>query len=134
MFKKPHMNTYRFIKVNKSRIILVLGLVAFLLVLFSIIGQLLLKPTQPVHIQGIITLFDLAAEGNLPTYYSSVLLLIAALLLFVVTLMERTIKSRYVPYWAFLTIGFIYLSMDEMLMLHEGISRFIRAVTDYSGV
>ncbi|HOD54420.1 MAG TPA: hypothetical protein PKJ08_07825 [Candidatus Cloacimonadota bacterium] len=133
MFKKPHMNTYRFIKVNKSRIILVLGLVAFLLVLFSIIGQLLLKPTQPVHIQGIITLFDLAAEGNLPTYYSSVLLLIAALLLFVVTLMERTIKSRYVPYWAFLTIGFIYLSMDEMLMLHEGISRFIRAVTDYSG-
>lgn len=47
--------------------------------------------------------------------------------------MERTIKSRYVPYWAFLTIGFIYLSMDEMLMLHEGISRFIRAVTDYSG-
>lgn len=75
------MNTYRFIKVNKSRIILVLGLVAFLLVLFSIIGQLLLKPTQPVHIQGIITLFDLAAEGNLPTYYSSVLLLIAALLL-----------------------------------------------------
>ncbi|HQK69365.1 MAG TPA: hypothetical protein PLL94_14590 [Bacteroidales bacterium] len=127
------MNTYRFIKVNKSRIILVLGLVAFLLVLFSIIGQLLLKPTQPVHIQGIITLFDLAAEGNLPTYYSSVLLLIAALLLFVVTLMERTIKSRYVPYWAFLTIGFIYLSMDEMLMLHEGISRFIRAVTDYSG-
>ena len=133
MFKKPHMNTYRFIKVNKSRIILVLGLVAFLLVLFSIIGQLLLKPTQPVHIQGIITLFDLAAEGNLPTYYSSVLLLIAALLLFVVTLMERTIKSRYVPYWAFLTIGFIYLSMDEILMLHEGISRFIRAVTDYSG-
>jgi len=127
------MNTYRSIKVNISRIILVLGLIAFSLVLFSIVGQLLLKPDQPTHIQGLITLFNSAAEGNLPTYYSSVLLLIAALLLLVVTLTERTIKSRFVSYWAFLTFGFIYLSMDEMLVLHESISQFIRAVTDYSG-
>jgi hypothetical protein len=127
------MNKSNSVAVRRNLIILILGLVAFSLVLFSVIGQLLLRPTQPDHIQGIITLFNSAAEWNLPTYYSSVLLLISALLLFIVTLNERTTKSRYVPYWAFLTVGFIYLSMDEMLVLHESISSFIRAVSDYSG-
>jgi len=127
------MNNSNYVAVKRNIIILILGLVAFSLVLFSVIGQLLLRPSQPDHIQGIITLFNSAAEGNLPTYYSSVLLLISALLLFIVTLNERTTKSRYFPYWAFLTVGFIYLSMDEMLVLHESISSFIRAVSDYSG-
>ena len=127
------MNNTRSIAVNKSLIILILGLVAFSLVLFSIIGQLLLRPTQPVHVQGIITLFNTAAEGNLPTYYSSFLLLFSAALLFMITLLERSNKSQYVPYWALLTIGFIYLSLDEMLVLHESISLFIRAISNYSG-
>jgi len=127
------MNTSRSIQVYKSRLILVLGLVAFSLVLFSIVGQLLLQPDQPAHIQGVITLFNSAAEGNLPTYYSSVLLLFSAMLLSFITLKERTSKSKYFPHWAFLTLGFVYLSMDEMLVLHESISSFIRAVTDYSG-
>lgn len=127
------MNNFRSIRVSKSRIILILGSVALVLFLLSVVGQLLLRPTQPAHVQGIITMFNSAAEGNMPTYYSSMLLLIAALLLFVVTIMERATKSKYVPNWAFLTVGFIYLSMDEMLVLHESISLFIRAVTDYSG-
>lgn len=127
------MNNSRSISVNKSLIIIVLSLIGLLLVIFSIIGQLLLRPTQPAHVQGIITMFNTAAEGNLPTYYSSFLLLFSALLLFIITIKERTLKSKYFAYWALLTFGFIYLSMDEMLVLHESISSFIRAVTEYSG-
>ena len=127
------MNNFRSIRVNKSRIILILGSIALVLFLLSVVGQLLLRPTQPAHVQGIITMFNSAAEGNLPTYYSSFLLLFSAMLLSFITLNERTSKSKYFPHWAFLTLGFVYLSMDEMLVLHESISSFIRAVTDYSG-
>jgi len=119
--------------VNRTRVIMVLGTIAFILVLLSILGQVLLRPDYPESIQGLIAFFNSAGEGNLPTYFSSFLLLFAAFLLLIVTIKIRTDKASYVSMWTLLTLGFIYLSLDEMLVLHERISLFIRTLTDWSG-
>lgn len=119
--------------VSRTMVILVLATIASILVLLSILGQILLRPDLPENVQGLIAFFNSAGEGNLPTYFSSFLLLFAAFFLLIVTLKVRSDKGSYVSMWTLLTLGFIYLSLDEMLVLHERISLFIRTLTDWSG-
>jgi len=128
-----NVNNPKPVFVNTRVIILILGLITCLLVLLSVISQLLFKPSYPRHIQGLLVFFNSAAEGNLPTYYSSFLLLCSAFLLLVITLGEKKRKTTKVRYWIVLSLGFVYLSIDEMLILHEKVSLFIQSITDYSG-
>lgn len=121
------------ILISRTKIVLTLSLIAALLVLFSTIGQLVLRPDHPEPIKGLIAFFNSAGEGNLPTYFSSFLLLFAAFLLLIITLKIKTDKASYVSMWTILILGFIYLSLDEMLVLHERVSQFIRTLTDWSG-
>jgi len=121
------------LQVNKRLIILILGLITCLLVLLSVTAQLLYNPSYPRHIQGLLVFFNSAAEGNLPTYFSSFLILFSSFLLLVIALGERKCKSAKFIYWIGLSIGFLYLSMDEMLIFHEKVSLFINSITDFSG-
>ncbi len=121
------------IPIYRSSIILTLGIVALVLVLLSIGGMLVLRPNYPDYIQSIISFFNSASEGNFPTYFSSFLLLFSALLLLIITISERNRNTIYVSRWAILTIVFMSLSLDEMLVLHEKVSLLIRTVTNWSG-
>jgi hypothetical protein len=62
--------------------------------------------------------FDLDLEGNIPAWFSGALLLLAAFLLAILALRayEKTEPWRG---WRFLSLGFLYLSMDEVAGLHE---------------
>ena len=64
-------------------------------------------------------LFALNAEGTLPAFFSSVLLLLASAALWVVMQVERRSKGGAVWPWRVLTIGFLYLAIDENVALHE---------------
>ncbi len=70
----------------------------------------------------ILQLFDLDEENNLPTWFSSFLLLNSAIVL---TIPARRSSGRDRFWWTFLSAGFLVLSIDEVAGLHESLNTAI---------
>jgi hypothetical protein len=72
---------------------------------------------------GLARLFDLNEEVTIPSLFSGLLLLTAAALLLVIAMAERGRQSLLWPYWAILSAGFVYLTFDEVVSIHEKLNR-----------
>ncbi len=70
----------------------------------------------------IFQLFDLDDENNLPTWFSSFVLLNNSLVMYLFAQMEKD-RNKY--YWLLLSVGFLALSIDEVAGLHETINTAI---------
>lgn len=75
-------------------------------------------PYHMGHGLGSMPMFDLDAEANIPTLYSSVALLCCSALLTLIASIRRKHKTSYYA-WAGLAILFLVLSVDEGAALHE---------------
>ncbi|WP_187261816.1 hypothetical protein [Pontibacter beigongshangensis] len=65
-------------------------------------------------------MFNLEGEKNVPTYFSTINLLISALLLFTVSrYVKNSNRPLYFRQWRFLGFLFTWLAMDELFQLHE---------------
>lgn len=64
-------------------------------------------------------LFELDEEANLPTWFSSITLFAAALISVVIGRLEHSRRPRETRFWMILAAGFVYLSIDELAMLHD---------------
>ena len=67
-------------------------------------------------------------EGNLPTWFSAILLLVAGLVAAVVSAAERTRGGQAWWYWALMAVGFVTFSADEAASLHERLVVPLRAL------
>jgi hypothetical protein len=106
------------ISLNSSAIVRALGGVALLLVLISVGGQLLAYRTGP-YFYKFVRLFHVDGERNVPTGFAVFLLLFAALLLAVITVIKRQQTDSQVMYWAILSCGFLLMAADEAWTFHE---------------
>lgn len=77
--------------------------------------------------------FNLNLETNVPTWFSSVLLFVNALLLALIAGSTLHTRDRWRYYWCGLALIFLYLSMDEAAMFHDRTTRYVRAFFDLSG-
>src|SRR3990167_8888477 len=75
---------------------------------------------------GFVPLFDLNTEKNVPTWFSSALLLACAFVLWRIADKTALHKGPDVGHWRLLSLGFVVLSMDETATLHERIGFFFR--------
>lgn len=82
--------------------LMALNVVTYFLVRFNVVDE--------IHL----SLFDLDGEGNLPTYFATVLLLLASVVLLLIGLQG---KQKY--YWYLLSGVFCFLSLDESIQIHE---------------
>ncbi len=64
-------------------------------------------------------LFSLSHERNIPTWYSSSLLVLSAVLLVLATLKAQQTKAEHVWHWGFMAVVMAYISMDEFIGFHE---------------
>ena len=64
---------------------------------------------------GLVFFFGLGAEQNVPTLYSSVALLVVAVLLFIIARHSRLDRV----YWWVLCFAFVFLAIDETCEIHE---------------
>lgn len=78
------------------------------------------------HFYGLVELFDMGIEANLPTYFSSIQLFLVAMLLLLAGLLRRNAGDAYAPHWLWLALIFLLLSVDEMAEIHEMTIRPIR--------
>jgi hypothetical protein len=103
-----------------------LGIAAFLLILASIAGQCMKYLTGHGHIFGLVWLFNVDAEKNIPSGFSALLLLFASLILALISTIEKKRTGRFPFHWTILCLGFLVMGGDEafsfheMLMFHEG--------------
>ena len=72
--------------------------------------------------------FNLMSESNLPTWFSSVLLLVAALLLSLCGVEQRRRKEPGGIYWFGMSAVFFAMSLDEAAMIHERINTMLLMV------
>lgn len=119
-----------------------LGVIALILVVFSLTSQLLPYFQRELFVQKLvyhfdlnlndpayflsIKVFNLDAEKNIPTAFSFILLLMSALLLFFIAVFEKQINSRLFSFWAVLCIGFSFMAIDEQFSIHEKLAKPIR--------
>lgn len=64
-------------------------------------------------------LFDVDEEESIPTWFSSSLLLLTAVVLFLIAHLSEQSKERYTLYWFGLGLGFAFMSADEIAGFHE---------------
>lgn len=102
-----------------------LSLIICALVIASVIATLMVYYWRAESYLGseaqesFVRLFFLDYEANVPTWFSSSILLISSALLAVITLAKRAAADRYTLHWGILALGFLYLSLDEAAVLHE---------------
>jgi hypothetical protein len=105
-----------------------LGIIMVLLILASLAGQVAAVRLGDDFIYGLVPLFNLDSEQNIPTFFASSLLLIAAILLTIITRLKKKQKAPHVPSWAFLSVGFFYMAADEASSIHELLTKPMRAL------
>ena len=75
---------------------------------------------------GFLRLLDVHSEQSIATYVSAINLLLASILIFIVYGYEKTNKLNGAGYWLFLSIVFLYLSVDESASIHENFGNIHR--------
>lgn len=78
--------------------------------------------------------FSLDGERNLLAWYSSVLMVFSAVLMIICGLIaKKRLAEKTAPHWFFLSLIFIYMSIDESVAIHEHFSD-LRHTYDLTGV
>jgi hypothetical protein len=99
---------------------------AILLILASTAGQVVKFFFGHPTAHGLVRLFYLEEEQNIPTFFSGLLLMTAALLLAVIAILEKKQAHPDAPRWMILAIGFLYMAGDELLSFHEHLMMPVR--------
>jgi len=80
------------------------------------------------RLHGLVPLFDLDAEFNLPTAFSMALLLIAALLMAVVSRDPSSLARRTKRGWTILSVLTLCVAFDEVASFHEQAGESFRSI------
>jgi hypothetical protein len=97
----------------------ILGGAALILVVASIAGNFSTLVLGHSHLKGLVPLFNLDREHNIPTFFSMLLLLTSALLLSGIAIINGKQRLPHVSKWAILSFGFLFMSYDEIFAVHE---------------
>ena len=106
------------LKRNQSSV-RILGAAAFLLVLLSIIGQFSKYMLGHAFLTELAPLFYVDMEHNIPTYFSVLLILLAALFLAIIAILNRKQRIPHKSKWVILSFGFLLMAFDEAFQFHE---------------
>ena len=104
-----------------------------LLVAASVAGQVMKYIFSYPTAYGMVDLFNVNSEQNIPTLFSVLLLMSCSVLLSLIFYLHRKQEAGLKMYWATLAAGFVYMAIDEFTQLHESVgSLFIPLIGDHS--
>lgn len=106
-------------RLTPSYVAMMLFLIISILTVLSVAEQAVIHLLGRADLEEYLIAFDLDAEGNIPTWYSSIQLLMAGTLLFVIGMITRQRGERFAGHWRALGWILVALSIDETAQLHE---------------
>lgn len=107
---------------------LLIGVVAGL-TLLSLAGQIARFHLGMPTVFGLVRLFYVDLENNLPTWYQTMALAFAALLLGWIALSTRQARAPFAGHWLALSLLFVFLSLDEGASIHESTIQPLQRIT-----
>ncbi len=81
-----------------------------------------------------VRMFDFDMERNVPTLFSSIILMISALLFYLLSKIPHEIKQGNRWAWLGLSGVFAFLSFDESVKIHEKLGDFTENYVDATGI
>ena len=105
-----------------------LATVTIMLLALSFGGQVFRFSTGHDHVYGLLALFNVGKEENIPTMFTSFLLLASALLLLMIWRIERARGGPCAGHWLLLACGFAFMAPEEVIGLHERLTEPMRAI------
>jgi len=117
------------ISINPKRVVLLLAFIAMFLAFAGLFGQCVRYVAGFNNPWGLVRIFDLDVEESVPTWFSSLLLLLAAAQLFLIGRVQR----REGEAWLGLSLIFFCLSLEEVAASHEGLNS-LRATLAVTGI
>lgn len=120
------------VKLSARKIVGGLARFALFLVLAHMAMQTLKFGFGRPMVYGLVDFFDLDQERNLPSIFSFGLLLIASGLLGLIA--YDAVPKKFSAHWAGLSIIFLWLSLDEILEIHEQWIPFLRSFLHTGGL
>ncbi len=127
-----------YVHLNPKYIFKVLIIIIFLLLfanIFSITTKLnyFLDYSNEDYTRVLSNLFDFNVEKSIPTMFSSFILFFSAILLGLLGVKAKNNGLKYIP-WYGLSAVFAFLSVDEMMELHEHLVTIVKSITPLSGI
>ena len=119
------------VRIASRQVVVALTTVAGLLVTAHLGLLMVTATTGHDVIFGLVGLFDLDSERNVPSFFSGGLLLLNAVLLWLV---GRLPEQHYSSRWFVLAAVFVFLSYDEMFSVHEQLTTPLRNTFQTSGL
>lgn len=107
------------ITLRPNRIARTLALVVLVLAAASVAGQVVRYRATNQTVQDLALLLKLSAEHTIPAYFSALMLLGSAGLLWMIARVAQRGGRPFVRHWRWLAIIFVYLSVDESCSIHE---------------
>lgn len=112
--------------INVEALIRRVTAIAALLILLSIAGQFSKYVLGHGYLKGLVPLFYVDAEANLPTFFSVLLLLATSTLLLMCASLGEDELQRHRLHWFALAAGFGFMAYDEAFQVHERLNTPMR--------
>lgn len=107
-------------------------LVSLIFLLTSLLGDVSRTVWGRDHLYGLIPLFNLRVEGNLPTFFHALLLLGSASTAALIS--RAPVEDRYLARrWLLIAVVFAYLAVDEAAGVHEILNAPLRDALGATG-
>ena len=108
-------------------------IMACMLVVASVAGQVMKYIFGHPKVFGLVPMFNVSQEQNIPTLFSVLLLISCSVLLSLIFYLHRKQVVGLKMYWATLATGFVYMAIDEFTQLHENVGiLFLPLIGDHS--
>ena len=123
-------------RLNKSKVLRNLFIITGVLLignLFAVYLRLNSDGMESKVTRLIIKLFDFNLEANLPTYFSSLILLCDGILLALIGSRYKALGEKF-WHWLGLSAIFVFLALDEMMQIHEQFRAPMEALFNTTGI
>jgi hypothetical protein len=129
----PHDPARATLTLSPRAIVSGLACAAAVLVVISICLHLFTHYTGHDHLYGVVPLFDLDEEANVPSFFGAMLLLLAATLVALQAHTQYATGGRDRRRWALLALVVLAMAFDEAASAHELLTKPLRAALGAHG-